>query len=80
MIEEIIKKLYKYERENRKLPSLIIVGEPEYHQLEVERYSKNKNIFLYSSGGVFIESIMGVRLLKDKSFGGVYFAEEQVLK
>ena len=75
----IVQKIYQYEAKNGKRPSLVIIGEPQYHQLEVIRYNKKSpNLFL--SGGVFIESIMGIRLIKVKTIDGVYFAEEQVLK
>lgn len=83
MTKSIVQKLYEYERKNGKTPSLVVVGYVQYHTLEVERYRKTldqKSPCLYLGGGVYIESIMGVKLIKDRTLDGVYFAEEQVLE
>lgn len=77
MTKSIVQKLYKYERKNGKTPSLVVVGESQYRELDNERYSASPNIYL--NNGVYIESIMGVKLIRDKTLDGVYFAEEQVL-
>ena len=78
MTKSIVQKLYEYERKNGKTPSLVVVGESQYRELDNERYSAAPNIYL--NNGVYIETIMGVKLIKDKTLDGVYFAEEQVLK
>ncbi len=78
MVKSIVQSLYAYEHKNGKPPSLVVVGEPQYRELDNERYSEAPNIYL--NNGVYIESIMGVKLIKDKTLDGVYFAEEQVLK
>lgn len=78
MVKSIVQMLYGYEHKNGKLPSLVVVGEPQYRELDSERYKAAPNIYL--SNGVYIETIMGVKLIRDKTLDGVYFAEEQVLK
>ena len=77
MTRLIVKKIYVYEKKNGKPPSLVVVGEPQYRELDRERYEAVPNIYL--SNGVYIESIIGVKLVRDKTLDGVYFAEEQVL-